>query len=106
MSDRITDSSLQQLPNLKNLALIGTKITDQGLEHLVRLTGLRTLWVEYAQITDNGLKHLKQLTGLQVLGLTGTQITEKGVLQLRQALPNCRVHFLEDGGPFPTFDGW
>jgi hypothetical protein len=70
---------------------IKTKVTNTGLQHLVELTQLRFLSLDYAKITDAGLGHLKRMTRLQGLSLIGTDVTEPGVRELQQALPSCKI---------------
>jgi hypothetical protein len=48
-----------------------------------------SLWE--TEITDDGLEHLSGLTGLKILSLDGTQVTEDGVKRLQVSLPNCKI---------------
>jgi hypothetical protein len=43
------------------------------------------------RITDGGLEHLKKLTGLEVLRLDATLVTPAGVAALQRVLPRCRI---------------
>ena len=43
------------------------------------------------EITDDGLEHLNRLTGLIILNLEGTQVTDDGVKMLQESLPNCKI---------------
>ena len=92
---KITDAGLAHLKGLTALRKLGlafTKITDAGLAHLEGLTGLRELYLSDTKITDAGLSHLKGLTGLWKLDLRDTQITDAGLADLKKALPNTHIH--------------
>ena len=56
------------------VVLVGTDVTDAGLEQLKDLTQLRWLDLGGTRITDVGLEHLKGLTQLEVLSLDGTEV--------------------------------
>ena len=43
------------------------------------------------EVTDAGLEHLKGLSELQSLDIHNTKVTDEGVKKLRQALPNCDI---------------
>ena len=73
---------LKQFPELDQLIVIGTELTDQGLAELVSSSDLRVLWLDGTNVTDEGLKHLRFCPRLLVLGLSVSQITDKGIDQL------------------------
>jgi hypothetical protein len=58
---------LSALPNLSNLILWGTAVSDTGL------------------------KELAVLTNLANLNLGATRVTDTGVKELRKALPGCTL---------------
>jgi Leucine rich repeat/Leucine Rich repeat len=58
-------------------------VTDAGLVHLKRLTGLRVLKLDGNDISDAGLAHLRNLTSLQELDLRETLVTDAGLVQLK-----------------------
>jgi len=60
-------AALAQLPNLKEIQLVGTPTTDETLRSFY------------------GLKQLVYLT------LEKTQVTEQGVAELRKQLPSCKI---------------
>ena len=70
------------------LDLSGTEVTDEGLAHLEKLTGLKTLDLTDTEITDEGLKHLEHLAELRDLRVGETQITGEGLIALVDSLPN------------------
>jgi hypothetical protein len=72
--------------------LIGTRVTDAGLEHLKGLTDLKILLLVGTPVTDAGLDHLKGLAKLEFVNLSGTQVTEKGIEELQKALPDLSIH--------------
>ena len=64
-------------------ALPVAKLTDSG--HLQHLALMNT------KVTDAGLEHLNGLIKLESLFLEGTQVTDEGVEKLQQALPKCKI---------------
>jgi Leucine-rich repeat (LRR) protein len=77
----ITDADLRRLaslPHLRKLNLTRTKITDVGMEHLAKLTGVTDLNLYYAEyFTEDGIAHLKGWTALERLNLRGAKVTSK-----------------------------
>ncbi len=47
-------------------------------------------------VSDNGMRHLKRLTGLRHLYLTDTKVTKAGCDALRKALPMCDINSGDD----------
>ncbi|HUE74274.1 MAG TPA: hypothetical protein VMP01_25560 [Pirellulaceae bacterium] len=67
-----------------------TRITDEGMQTITSLRGLRTLWIiGDSSITDGGFVRLKDLTAMDHLNLDGTQISDAG-LEAIATLPNLR----------------
>jgi len=90
---------VERLTELRSLELSGPQVTDVGLENLKGLTKLEWLGLPDSQVTDAGLMHLKGLTRLEYLNLHGTQVTAQGIRRLRKALPNCEIVWEEDPNP-------
>jgi hypothetical protein len=89
-----TDDGLEHLDRLtyvEFLWLHDSQVTDKGLQYVEGLTQLKWLDLDYTHVTDQGLAHLKGLPNLNTLWLNGTQVTHKGVSELQQALPNCHI---------------
>ncbi len=100
-------AGLQQFPRLTTLVAgmgiqpkspdpsaqpVANSITDSGLIHLSRLTGLTHLTLDNTRVTDKGLKHLTGLTQLRRLQLFRTPaVTDQGLDNLRTLLPACKV---------------
>lgn len=90
----ITDAALDNLTmleELQSLTLHGTKITNNGLNHLVNLTGLKELDLSNTNINDEGLKILAGIKSLEKLHLHATAVTNKGLEEFHAALPNCEL---------------
>ena len=89
----ITDSDLGKLthlPNLENINLSYTKITDLGLEQLAPLKNVKVLNLRYAEyVTDAGISHLKQWRNLEHLNVHGTKVTST-VFEHVSTLTNLR----------------
>ena len=81
---RISDDGLRILqsqshPKLESLALEGTRVTDKGLYYVGRMTTLRSLGVN-EKTTDAGLKNLLPLTHLEHLAIgDNSQLTDVGM---------------------------
>jgi hypothetical protein len=50
---------IKRLAGLESLDLDHTRITDAGLDHLLRLEYLTRIRIDHTQITDTGLKKLE-----------------------------------------------
>ncbi|MCS6852881.1 MAG: hypothetical protein NZ700_17110 [Gemmataceae bacterium] len=90
----VTDAGLVHLQGLKNLTrlqLQNTKITDAGLVHLKGLEKLVSLNLYGTAVTDAGLEHLKGLTSLRKLYLWQTKVTEAGAKKLAEAPPEVVI---------------
>ena len=55
------------------------------------LEKVRQLDLVGTKITDAGLKEVAKLQKLNYLYLNGTQVTKAGVAELKKALPKCRI---------------
>jgi len=105
--DQVSDASLallKHLPELKTVYVSDCKVTDAGLAHLRRLTGIQELRLAALDgVTDAGLEHLAGLPNLASLDLsTLEQLTEAGLRHLG-ALP--RLRSLHLAGPVITDEG-
>ena len=78
-----------QNPELVELTLGGTKITDDGLAHLVKLTKLRKIRLSKTAITDTGTNILAKCEFLEDVDVSQTKIGDFGVWELR-ALPRLK----------------
>jgi hypothetical protein len=83
---------LDSFPNLEELQLYRTDVTDEDLAHLASLRRLRLLDVSSDDISDEGLTHLASLVSLEEVYLGGTKLTDAGIARLRDALPNARIY--------------
>lgn len=94
----ITDKGLAKLSSLKklrSLSLCRTQTTDRGLSYLAKTASLTGLRLNDTKITDRGLVHLTGLKNLSELDLSGTGVTDQGLAtlygmkQLRKLAVNC-----------------
>jgi len=85
-SGQMTDALLERLSRLDHITVLdleGSKsLTDDGLRHLGRLTGLRHLNVMGCGITDRGLEVLQRLPALESIVLAWTRVTDAGMPHL------------------------
>ncbi len=66
---------IAQAHALRRLSLDGTRITDEGLRHLIGLKFLETLSIGDNDITDQGAEQLGRMASLKHLDLRGTRLT-------------------------------
>jgi len=82
-TDQQIDLLSKVAPQLYDLNLAGTKVTDDGLKALDKMTNLHRLHLEKTAITDAGLSHLKNLSNLEYLNLYNTSVSDGGLEQLQ-----------------------
>ena len=91
--------TLAELPNLRDLDLSSSGISDAGVASLSKsnsITGLRLLWTE---LTDASMKHLASLRTLQRLEI-GPHVTESSAQTLHDALPSCTIQLIDTNGGY------
>jgi hypothetical protein len=64
--------------------LMGTRVTDAGLEQLAGLPELRDLNLAFTDLTGSGLAHLKGMTKLQTLSLGWSKVTDATLTNLKR----------------------
>jgi hypothetical protein len=79
------------LPNLKELVLRGSGITDSALSHLKHAKNLRALMLDRTKVTDAGLAHLQAFKSLRTLDLSQTTVTDWGAASLKASSPQLNV---------------
>jgi hypothetical protein len=88
----VSDGALAVVPaTVTGLALVDAPVTDAGIPHLLRLTGLKRLNVAGTQITDDGLVALGGLQNLEWVCVNRTRVTATGVDRLKRARPRVEV---------------
>jgi hypothetical protein len=87
------------MPQLKELVISCTAISDVGLSHVASLRGLQHLDLLATSVTDAGLQQLRGLSSLSALDVEiGNGITMQGVDRLKAQLPHCVIHCWGRGG--------
>lgn len=88
----LTDSDLAQLPpHLIHLRL-GNTFTDKGMKYVVNLRDLKTLELKNLPITDETIKTLKRCKTLTALKISFCPlVTPKSVSEFRESMPGCSV---------------
>lgn len=93
--DDMTDDMLQVFvelhPDIYDLDLGFSQITDEGLPYLVNLHNLHVLNLRYTKVTDAGLVHLAGLHNIFQLDLYGTCTSVYAVQALRDRRPDVRI---------------
>ena len=80
------DAELEKIcriyPELAELTLGGTKVTDAGLVHLAQLTKLKIIRLSKTAITDAGMNALAKCKQLEKIDISQTKISSPGVKEL------------------------
>lgn len=87
---------LAAFPELENVGLAGTALTDAGIDYLVKLPKLQTLTINDTTVTDAGAAKLAACRALVNLDARGTRISTDGLAALHKALP--QLHLVTDAG--------
>jgi Leucine-rich repeat (LRR) protein len=88
-NDAELEKICSQNPELVELTLGNTKITDAGLAHLRELKKLRKIRISKTAITDAGMSGLAKCETLEDVDVSQTKIGDNGVRELR-ALPRLK----------------
>lgn len=81
----VTDVGLRYLVRFRQLekvALDESNITDQGIECVARCPNIWNVQLTRTSITDEALKFLAKLEHLEQVGLSGTNVTDAGLADL------------------------
>jgi hypothetical protein len=79
-------ASLEAYSDLRNLWLVGPKITDAELRHVESMKALRQLLLAETDVSDEGLQYLQSMTQLREVTLRGnSRVTGTGLGYLRSA---------------------
>jgi uncharacterized membrane protein len=62
------------------LNLERTKVTDEGMKTIAKLSKLRTLYLNYTTVGDEGLQPLENLPALSYLNLVGTKVSDRSAV--------------------------
>lgn len=93
----ITDAGvphLKKLSGLKSLRLLAQwrpRITDAALPHLAEMKSLEQLDLGETRFTYAGLRHLRELPSLKRLDLYQVELADGDLVRLRADLPNVEV---------------
>lgn len=86
---------LVALKNLQSLYLPGSNIDDTGMEQIGKMPALVNLYLQETKLTDAGLAHLKNMATLRILYLDQTKTTDAGLAHLK-GLTNLVGLYLSD----------
>jgi hypothetical protein len=82
---------ISNLPNLKEVDLRYTEISDVGMEHVCCLKKLESLAIDGTDVSDTSIPRLRRLPNLRELSLRGTRVSKAGVEELERAIPGLKV---------------
>ena len=70
------------LPNLEQIQLSGSNITDDQLRHVSNALRLRGIGLDDTNITDRGLRYLQNLPQLETIQAQRTEISEEAIMRV------------------------
>ena len=76
---------LSGLPNLEQVQLSGTGVTDDDMEKLGALPKLMGVGLDNTSVTDAGIEHLESVPELKIINYQGTTITDEAVDRMIQS---------------------
>ncbi len=87
---RVGTSGRPEQPS--SLWLENDDVTDNGLRHLKKLTGLESLGLRGTRVTDAAMVHLREMKGLRLLLLNEASLSDAAVRELQRALPSAEIN--------------
>jgi hypothetical protein len=94
----ISDAGLKQLESLsklRSLDLVGTRITDSGLICLSRMNDLELLSLAFCRLSDGAFEHIVTHRSLKSLNLNYTDVSDAGT-ELLYGMPNLEDVLIGD----------
>lgn len=92
----ISKKALSSLKHIKEqvieLDLKNSKLTDDMLSGIKKLSNLEKLELSYTEITNNAFQYLSQLKELKTLNLVNTKITDEGLKKLLTSVTPERIY--------------
>jgi|GEM_PF-4888358 len=82
--------NLAKMPQLLQLSVEETSVSDAGLAYLSNCPQLEDLNLRGTQVSDKGMKHLLCLKKLRIIGLEKTKVTPTGLSSLK-SLPLKKI---------------
>ncbi len=101
---KVTDAGvehLRKMTGLRRLNLLGGQITDASAEILAQFTELRDLNLYRSRITNAGLSKLQNLKKLEMLDLRYSGVNNAGVQAFRAAVPECKITYVDSAPRVP-----
>ncbi|PHR95737.1 MAG: hypothetical protein COA78_29655 [Blastopirellula sp.] len=86
-NSRLVDEDLKhlsKLTHLRTLHLYKTFIGNAGLIHLKGLSNLTELYLSNTRVNNQGMEHLKGLPNLTLLTLFFTEVSDEGLIHLKE----------------------
>jgi hypothetical protein len=85
---------LRWLADVRQVAIVGSRVTDAVLPHIATMKGLKSFQAYRAAITDEGMKQLAACEQLEDVGLYYIPLTDASLTVLKdvKALTNMRVY--------------
>ena len=94
-SPLVTDEDIEHvaaLVNLEELYLtVQSRISDRGMQYLVKLNNLQTLYVASDHISDDGISALHSSETLRYLSVISKRITNRGLTEICHKFPKLKV---------------
>jgi len=108
-----SDFEMRYLSGFCNLVAVDvgdTRITERGVEHLVKSSeSIRYLFLWGTEVGDSVVEPLSKLKSLEMLNISARNISYNGFLAIKHVLPNCYLshdsfgtHFRHDSGDAAT----
>jgi hypothetical protein len=89
--DDATLACIVGLPNLKQLSLRWTNVSDSGMEHVCRLHDLEYLDLVGTDVSDASVGGLMQLRHLKRLVVDRRRVSKSGLARIAAVLPKCKT---------------
>ncbi|MEZ6128047.1 MAG: protein kinase [Planctomycetaceae bacterium] len=82
---------LVKISELRSLDLTGINVTDAGMAHVSRFPVLDQLFLRDTRITDACISDLANMSALRRLIINHGDLTDSAITELRERLPDCTV---------------
>jgi hypothetical protein len=86
--------SLQELTRLKSLRMVilsVSDVSDEDIQLLPKIPGLRHIWMTNTNLTDQCVDDLARIDRLEIIKLDGTEISVEGIERLRLLKPSLKI---------------